>query len=290
MDFIQTSNKQIDKFGVGKHGFSPGNPTLGVLATYFSNIWADGVQQELIALIEAAGLVPTSGDLAQVLKALRTPGVIKGLSRYIANGSWTAPLNVSTAYISGCAGGGGGGGGGGTGGQASNWGAGGGAGGGAGQSAIRVPIIVVPGTTYAISIGAAGSGAATKATANGSPGVSGGTTSFAALLSLAGGGGGFAGNQAQVNASGPGADPSTGYPGGGGGQDGAFAGNGGTGGAGPFGGGGAPGRAGISNGGDGQAGGGFGAGGGGGGGAWGSVGGPGGRGGNGTAGSLYVEW
>lgn len=71
MDFIQTSNKQVDKFGVGKHGFSAGDPGGGVPATYFSNLWADGVQQEIINSIEAAGLVPSGADLSQLLKAIQ---------------------------------------------------------------------------------------------------------------------------------------------------------------------------------------------------------------------------
>lgn len=71
MDFIQTSNKQVDKFGPGKHGFSPGNPAGGVPATFFSPEWADGAQQEHINLIEAAGLVPSGASLAQVRQAVK---------------------------------------------------------------------------------------------------------------------------------------------------------------------------------------------------------------------------
>lgn len=71
MDFIQTANKQVDKFGVGKHGFSAGNPGGGVLATLLSNLWCDGVQQELISVIEAAGLVATGATLTQVRQAIK---------------------------------------------------------------------------------------------------------------------------------------------------------------------------------------------------------------------------
>lgn len=71
MDFIQTSNKQVDKFGPGKHGFSAGNPAGGAPATYFSPEWADGVQQELINIVEAAGVVPTAAVLTQVWQAIK---------------------------------------------------------------------------------------------------------------------------------------------------------------------------------------------------------------------------
>lgn len=71
MDFIQTANKQVDKFGVGKHGFSAGNPIGGVLATLLSNTWCDGVQQETINVIEAAGLVPNGATLTQVKQAVK---------------------------------------------------------------------------------------------------------------------------------------------------------------------------------------------------------------------------
>lgn len=71
MDFIQTANKQVDKFGSGKHGFSAGNPTGGVLATLLSNLWCDGVQQELVNVIEAGGGVLGAGaGLSQLLTAL----------------------------------------------------------------------------------------------------------------------------------------------------------------------------------------------------------------------------
>lgn len=75
MDFIQTVNKQVDKFGPGKHGFSAGNPAGGVPATYFSPDWADDLQQELINIVEAAGLVPAAATRNQILLALRAAGV-----------------------------------------------------------------------------------------------------------------------------------------------------------------------------------------------------------------------
>ncbi|MGJ7611292.1 MULTISPECIES: hypothetical protein [unclassified Variovorax] len=85
MDVIQSSNKQVDKFGVGLHGFQPGNPTLGVLATYFSNDWADAIQQELINIILAAGIAKSGADLTQVLKAIRSNALLTATDTGAAN-------------------------------------------------------------------------------------------------------------------------------------------------------------------------------------------------------------
>jgi hypothetical protein len=85
MDFIQTSNKQVDKFGAGRHGFSAGNSGAGVLATYLSNLWCDGVQQEIINLILAAGLVPDGANLAQALQAIRSGALIYAVDTGAAN-------------------------------------------------------------------------------------------------------------------------------------------------------------------------------------------------------------
>ena len=71
MDFIQTSNKQVDKFGTGKHGFSAGNSGTGTLATMLSNVWCDDLQQEVISVVEGAGLVPTAGVRNQLYQAIQ---------------------------------------------------------------------------------------------------------------------------------------------------------------------------------------------------------------------------
>lgn len=71
MDYIQSSNKQIDKFGAGAHGFSPGNPVGGVPATFFTPEWCDAVQQENINLIKAGGLAPSGASMAQTVQAVK---------------------------------------------------------------------------------------------------------------------------------------------------------------------------------------------------------------------------
>ena len=104
-----------------------------------------------------------------------------GIQFFTSNGSWTCPLGVNTAWISGCAAGGGGGG-------ANATGAGGG--GGGGSSRIKNPVPVVPGTTYTVTVpnpGGAGG------TAGGGNGGNGGSASFDVLLSMSGGIGGTGG-------------------------------------------------------------------------------------------------
>lgn len=101
-----------------------------------------------------------------------------------SSGSWTCPAGITKVLITAC--GGGGGGGGGFIGPSNNY-YGGGGGGGA-QAVLSSPLTVVPGTTYTITVGAAGTGGAFNAS-----GTSGGATSFDSLLTLSGGGGGQVG-------------------------------------------------------------------------------------------------
>jgi hypothetical protein len=97
-------------------------------------------------------------------------------SVFTANGTWTAPASITSAQVILVGGGAGGGGG------SQNV----AGGGGAGGQVIVKNISVVPGTTYAINIGAGGQGgqgaliAATDITST-MPGANGGTTSFGAL-------------------------------------------------------------------------------------------------------------
>jgi len=223
----------------------------------------------------------------------------KGVARFTANGNWTAPPGVTTAYISGVAGGGGGGGSAATTGSIGT--AGGGGGGGGGAFAIKVPVTVVPGTSYPIVIGAGGtSGAAGVGTSGGSGGAggAGGTTTFGtSLVSLTGGTGGSGGVQsASTPSGGAGGVSGDGTSHGGDGCDGApgatnnASGYGGAGAPTPFGinGGQRRGANGTSLGGYSAAG--FGAGGGGSASGYGVANVSGSAGGTGAAGFLLVEW
>lgn len=77
MDRIQTSTKAVDKFGPGKHGFTAGNPATGTPATQLSEIFFDSVQEEICAVIEAAGIALDPNNRAQLLAALRSSGVFQ---------------------------------------------------------------------------------------------------------------------------------------------------------------------------------------------------------------------
>jgi microcystin-dependent protein len=68
---INTATKAVDLHGAGKHGFKDGNVGLGIAPTAFEAAWCNGVQEELLALIEAAGITPSSAVLNQVSSALQ---------------------------------------------------------------------------------------------------------------------------------------------------------------------------------------------------------------------------
>lgn len=75
MDRIATTNKAVDLFGAGKHGWKNRNIALGIEPTEFNADWCNGVQEELLNVIEAAGLVPAAATRNQLLLALRAAGV-----------------------------------------------------------------------------------------------------------------------------------------------------------------------------------------------------------------------
>lgn len=51
--------------------FSNGNPATGELATMMTAEWCNGVQEELLAVIQDANLTPSGTDLKQLLQALK---------------------------------------------------------------------------------------------------------------------------------------------------------------------------------------------------------------------------
>lgn len=75
MKRIDTTNRAQDLFGAGKDGFKDGNIALGQLPTEFNAAWVNGVQEELLNIIEAAGIAPLEATRNQVLLALRAAGV-----------------------------------------------------------------------------------------------------------------------------------------------------------------------------------------------------------------------
>lgn len=77
MKRISTATKSVDKFGVGKHGFTNGNAVTGIPATDLEDSWFDSVQEELCAIIEAAGLALDGSNRGQLLAALRSAGAFQ---------------------------------------------------------------------------------------------------------------------------------------------------------------------------------------------------------------------
>jgi hypothetical protein len=56
------------------HKFTDGDPAAGVAATTVTDDWANDVQQEILNVITAAGIVPAKGIQDQLLKAIRGAG------------------------------------------------------------------------------------------------------------------------------------------------------------------------------------------------------------------------
>lgn len=71
MDRISTSTKAVDLYGPGKHGFKNGNLSLGITPTDLNAEFFNGVQEELLAVIEGAGLTPDAGTLNQLQQAIQ---------------------------------------------------------------------------------------------------------------------------------------------------------------------------------------------------------------------------
>lgn len=87
MDRIATQPNAPDLFGASKPGFIDKNASTGTAGTPISAAWLNGVQEELVRLIEAAELVPNAGNLGQLatVVALRTQvGTFTRAQRYAA--------------------------------------------------------------------------------------------------------------------------------------------------------------------------------------------------------------
>lgn len=67
---ISTATKVVDKFGVGKPGFTNGNAMTGIAATDLEDQWFDHIQEELAAIVEAAGGVVDGSARNQVKTSL----------------------------------------------------------------------------------------------------------------------------------------------------------------------------------------------------------------------------
>lgn len=104
MDRISTSTKALDLFGTGKHGFKDGNLGSGILPTDFNAAWCNDFQEEMMAIIEGAGLTPTAGVCTQVYQAIRL--MIEGATvDYKVSMRFTTTGNITLAGLGTQAGG-----------------------------------------------------------------------------------------------------------------------------------------------------------------------------------------
>lgn len=93
MERINGSAVATDLHGAGKDGFRDGNKALGIAATVVNSEFMNGVQEEIIRAIEAAGLTPTAGDNTQLLQAINK--LVKNPSDKIVRVASTAAINLA---------------------------------------------------------------------------------------------------------------------------------------------------------------------------------------------------
>ncbi len=70
MQRIDTATVSSGLFGLGKDGFTDGNPGTGVPATQLNAAWFNNLQEEVAHVIEDAGLTLNGSDKTQLLQAL----------------------------------------------------------------------------------------------------------------------------------------------------------------------------------------------------------------------------
>lgn len=93
MERINGSAVATDLFGAGKDGFRDGNKALGVAATVVNAEYMNGVQEEIMSVIEEAGLTPDAEDNTQLLQAITN--LVKGPADKIVRVASTAAINLA---------------------------------------------------------------------------------------------------------------------------------------------------------------------------------------------------
>lgn len=155
--------------------FSGGSPgSGGFAATVVRHEWMNAVQEELVAVIAAAGIPLDKTSNTQLLAALRSL-MASGVQVFSVSGTFTVPPGVTSVSVELWGGGAGSSGGIGAGGA------------GGGYSWKRIAGLT-PGATVAVTVGPGG-----VAGNNGAGATAGGTTSFGAYFSATGGSPGNAG-------------------------------------------------------------------------------------------------
>lgn len=185
--------------------FTDGDPVGGVPATVVTDDWLNDIQENLIALLVAAGITPTKGRAGDVLDSIRALNVIQMPFRNMAiyrivggvqsvsinGGAFTTTGATSFVYpASGVV-------------RKRVWGAGGGGGGTSGASAAASGgngggyaegiYKAASGTIDTVTVGAGGAGGV-----GASAGSTGGTSSAGASVTATGGGGGVGTNAGTV--------------------------------------------------------------------------------------------
>lgn len=102
MQRITTSTRSVDLFGVGRHGFRDGNLAIGLAPTDLNADWFNQVQEEIAAVIEAAGLTLSGANRAQLLEAINLragvpAGAVMGFARTTPPTGW---LRANGAAVS----------------------------------------------------------------------------------------------------------------------------------------------------------------------------------------------
>ena len=68
MHRIDTTHKQVDKFGSGKHGYTQGTPGTALPTETDADAF-DAFQEEILSVVETAGVAPVKGTNTQLLSA-----------------------------------------------------------------------------------------------------------------------------------------------------------------------------------------------------------------------------
>lgn len=71
MKRIDTATRALNLFGAGKDGYKDGDLAGGTAPTDLNAAAMNGPQEEILAVVEASGIVASGADLAQLLKAMR---------------------------------------------------------------------------------------------------------------------------------------------------------------------------------------------------------------------------
>ena len=158
--------------------FTEGDPAGGVPATLVTGVWLNDIQENLMAVLAAAGVAPTKGRAADLLDSLK--GRLIGVQLITSSGTYTPTLGMRNIYVKGVGGSGG------TGGCAATSStqlsiSGGSASGSYAEAWLGASDI---GVSKSVIIGGAGAAGAPSGA-----GGSGGTTSLGSLMICPGGGG-----------------------------------------------------------------------------------------------------